>query len=99
MLVHYNYQGKQDYYAEIINIFLIDSIHFCLFKQIIHKTVVDTSVAFPHRLGPPNKLSLRRLAADILQKIIQDNGKYNFFLNIKWEFYLLINFVTIKIKS
>lgn len=41
--------------------------------KIIHNTIVDTSVAFPHRLGPPSKLSLRRLAADILQKIIQEN--------------------------
>ena len=40
----------------------------------IHGTVVDTSVLFPHRLGLPYKRSLRNLMADYLRQIIQDNG-------------------------
>lgn len=45
-----------------------------LFPQVIHSTVVDTSVLFPHRLGLPYKRSLRNLMADYLRQIIQDNG-------------------------
>ncbi|XP_046552109.1 LOW QUALITY PROTEIN: RNA exonuclease 1 homolog [Haliotis rubra] len=41
--------------------------------KIIHNTVVDTSVVFPHRLGPPYKRALRNLMVDFLQKIIQDD--------------------------
>lgn len=43
--------------------------------QIIHSTVVDTAVLFPHRLGLPYKRSLRNLMADYLRQIIQDNGE------------------------
>lgn len=41
--------------------------------KIIHNTVVDTSLVFPHRLGPPYKRALRTLMAEYLQKIIQDD--------------------------
>uniref|UniRef100_A0AC11E0B2 RNA exonuclease 1 homolog n=1 Tax=Ovis aries TaxID=9940 RepID=A0AC11E0B2_SHEEP len=41
--------------------------------KVIHSTVVDTSVLFPHRLGLPYKRSLRNLMADYLRQIIQDN--------------------------
>ncbi|KAJ8883395.1 hypothetical protein PR048_015238 [Dryococelus australis] len=41
--------------------------------KIIHDTVVDTSVLFPHRLGPPYKRSLKNLAQDILRKVIQED--------------------------
>ena len=41
----------------------------------LHNTVVDTSVVFPHRLGPPFKIALRFLAADHLKRIIQSDGK------------------------
>uniref|UniRef100_T1JBB2 C3H1-type domain-containing protein n=1 Tax=Strigamia maritima TaxID=126957 RepID=T1JBB2_STRMM len=40
--------------------------------KFIHDTVVDTSVVFPHRLGPPYKRALRNLMADYLNKIIQN---------------------------
>lgn len=43
--------------------------------QVIHSTVVDTAVLFPHRLGLPYKRSLRNLMADYLRQIIQDNGE------------------------
>ncbi|MEE6487393.1 hypothetical protein FKM82_014881 [Ascaphus truei] len=41
--------------------------------KIIHLTVVDTAIVFPHRLGMPYKRALRTLMADYLQRIIQDN--------------------------
>ncbi|XP_064605094.1 RNA exonuclease 1 homolog [Liolophura sinensis] len=41
--------------------------------KLIHSTVVDTSVVFPHRLGPPYKRALKTLMAEFLQKIIQDD--------------------------
>ncbi|KAK0062968.1 RNA exonuclease 1 [Biomphalaria pfeifferi] len=42
--------------------------------KLIHSTVVDTSLVFPHRLGLPYKRALRNLMVDILQKIIQDDA-------------------------
>ncbi|KAM4615799.1 uncharacterized protein ACJ7VT_008814 [Polymixia lowei] len=41
--------------------------------KLFHGTVVDTSVVFPHRLGPPHKLTLNNLTADYLRRIIQDS--------------------------
>ncbi|KAK3090176.1 hypothetical protein FSP39_009745 [Pinctada imbricata] len=41
--------------------------------KLIHNTVVDTSVVFPHRLGPPYKRALKTLMAEYLKKIIQDD--------------------------
>ncbi|XP_069596746.1 RNA exonuclease 1 homolog [Ranitomeya imitator] len=41
--------------------------------KLIHPTVVDTAVVFPHRLGMPYKRALRSLMADHLKRIIQDN--------------------------
>ncbi|KAM9858576.1 RNA exonuclease 1 homolog [Aulostomus maculatus] len=40
--------------------------------KLLHMTVVDTSVVFPHRLGPPYKLTLNRLTAEYLRRIIQE---------------------------
>lgn len=41
--------------------------------KLIHCTVVDTAIVFPHRLGLPYKRALRTLMADYLKRIIQDN--------------------------
>ncbi|EDO42529.1 predicted protein [Nematostella vectensis] len=41
--------------------------------KLVHSSVVDTSVVFPHRLGPPYKRALRNLTAEHLKQIIQDN--------------------------
>ncbi|KAM8939698.1 RNA exonuclease 1 homolog isoform 2-T2 [Pelodytes ibericus] len=41
--------------------------------KLIHSTVVDTAIIFPHRLGLPYKRALRSLMADHLQRIIQDS--------------------------
>ncbi|KAM7019119.1 uncharacterized protein LKV04_009733 [Tautogolabrus adspersus] len=38
-----------------------------------HGTVVDTSVVFPHRMGPPHKLTLNKLTAEHLRRIIQQS--------------------------
>ncbi|XP_042343657.1 RNA exonuclease 1 homolog [Plectropomus leopardus] len=41
--------------------------------KLLHGTVVDTSVVFPHRLGPPHKLTLNKLTAEYLRRIIQES--------------------------
>ncbi|XP_076586630.1 uncharacterized protein LOC143320670 [Chaetodon auriga] len=41
--------------------------------KLLHGVVVDTSVVFPHRLGPPHKLTLNSLTADYLRRIIQES--------------------------
>ncbi|KPP72348.1 RNA exonuclease 1-like [Scleropages formosus] len=41
--------------------------------KLLHNTVVDTAIVFPHRLGLPYKRALRTLMADYLKRIIQDN--------------------------
>uniref|UniRef100_H0XT10 Exonuclease domain-containing protein n=1 Tax=Otolemur garnettii TaxID=30611 RepID=H0XT10_OTOGA len=43
--------------------------------KVIHSTVVDTAVLFPHHRGLPFKRSLRSLVADYLGQTIQDNVK------------------------
>ncbi|KAJ1217855.1 hypothetical protein NDU88_005442 [Pleurodeles waltl] len=43
--------------------------------KLIHDSVIDTSIVFPHRLGLPHKRALRNLMADYLRRIIQDDGK------------------------
>ena len=52
------------------------SISIWFYLQLIHDTVIDTSVVFPHSRGPPYKKALRTLCGDILQKIIQNDGKF-----------------------
>jgi len=49
--------------------------NYWLMLQLIHSSVVDTSVVFPHRLGLPYKRALKNLAADMLQRIIQNDGQ------------------------
>ncbi|XP_050717925.1 titin homolog isoform X2 [Eriocheir sinensis] len=41
--------------------------------KLIHNTVVDTSVVFPHKMGAPYKRALKNLAAEYLKRIIQDD--------------------------
>ncbi|XP_055367774.1 RNA exonuclease 1 homolog isoform X2 [Betta splendens] len=41
--------------------------------KLLHGKVVDTSVVFPHRLGPPHKLTLNHLTAEYLRRIIQES--------------------------
>ena len=42
--------------------------------KLLHSTVVDTSVVFPHKMGPPFKRALKTLAAEQIQRIIQNGG-------------------------
>lgn len=41
--------------------------------KLIHDTVIDTSVLFPHKMGPPYKRALRNLCSEHLKKIIQNS--------------------------
>ena len=43
--------------------------------KLLHSTVVDTSVVFPHKMGPPYKRALRTLAVEQIQRIIQNDGR------------------------
>lgn len=44
--------------------------------KLIHSLVVDTSVLFPHKMGPPKKRALKTLCIEYLKRIIQENGKF-----------------------
>lgn len=59
----------------------------------IHDTVIDTSVVFPHSRGPPYKKALRTLCGDILQKIIQNDG----ILDLRFSYFNWIKTNTFKI--
>ncbi|CDQ71411.1 unnamed protein product [Oncorhynchus mykiss] len=70
----------RDVQAVILNMFSTESIlighslESDLFAlKVIHSTVVDTAIVFPHRLGLPYKRALRNLMADHLKRIIQDS--------------------------
>uniref|UniRef100_A0A0K8WCF2 RNA exonuclease 1 n=1 Tax=Bactrocera latifrons TaxID=174628 RepID=A0A0K8WCF2_BACLA len=41
--------------------------------KLIHSVVVDTSVLFPHKMGPPKKRALKTLCIENLKRIIQEN--------------------------
>uniref|UniRef100_A0A0A9Z8B1 Exonuclease domain-containing protein n=1 Tax=Lygus hesperus TaxID=30085 RepID=A0A0A9Z8B1_LYGHE len=41
--------------------------------KLLHKTVIDTSVTFPHKFGPPNRMSLKHLASSLLKINIQED--------------------------
>ncbi|XP_041105943.1 RNA exonuclease 1 homolog [Polyodon spathula] len=70
----------RDVQAVLLNLFSAETILIghCfendLFAlKLFHNTVIDTSIVFPHRLGLPNKRTLRKLMADYLRRIIQEN--------------------------
>ncbi|XP_065182837.1 mucin-19-like isoform X2 [Sycon ciliatum] len=41
--------------------------------KVMHNRVVDTSLVFPHKLGPPYKKALKTLAAEKLNRVIQQD--------------------------
>nr|CAG4651609.1 EOG090X01LQ [Triops cancriformis] len=41
--------------------------------KLIHKTVIDTSIVFPHKMGLPYRRALRNLCIDYLKKLIQND--------------------------
>lgn len=45
--------------------------------RLLHDTVVDTSVMFPHKNGYPQKRALKNLCSEYLRKIIQNDGEFN----------------------
>lgn len=50
--------------------------------KLIHDVVVDTSVLYPHKMGPPKKRALKTLCIENLKRIIQEDGKNNPKFNI-----------------
>ncbi|XP_023988640.1 RNA exonuclease 1 homolog [Physeter macrocephalus] len=71
----------RDVQATLLNLFSADTVlighsfeRSLYALKLIHTSVVDTTVMFPHRLGLPHKRSLKSLVADYLQRIIQDDG-------------------------
>lgn len=70
----------RDVQAVLLSMFSAESILIghslesdLLALKLIHSSIVDTAVVFPHRLGLPYKRALRNLMADHLKRIIQDN--------------------------
>lgn len=51
--------------------------------KLIHECVVDTSVLYPHKMGPPKKRALKTLCIEHLKKIIQEDGNFIHFPNKK----------------
>lgn len=43
--------------------------------KLIHSTVVDTAVLYPHKMGFPKKRALKTICIEYLKKIIQEDGK------------------------
>lgn len=46
--------------------------------RLLHDTVVDTSVMFPHKNGYPQKRALKNLCSEYLRKLIQNDSRCNF---------------------
>jgi RNA exonuclease 1 len=44
--------------------------------KLIHSSVIDTSVLYPHKMGPPKKRALKTLCIEHLKKIIQEDGEF-----------------------
>lgn len=70
----------RDVQAVLLSMFSAESILIghslesdLLALKLIHSSVVDTAIVFPHRLGLPYKRALKNLMADHLKRIIQDN--------------------------
>lgn len=70
----------RDVQAVLLSMFSAESILLghslesdLLALKLIHSSVVDTAIVFPHRLGLPYKRALKNLMADHLKRIIQDS--------------------------
>ncbi|XP_010137045.1 PREDICTED: RNA exonuclease 1 homolog, partial [Buceros rhinoceros silvestris] len=78
--VKYATTSLRNVQAILLNLFSADTILIghnleknLLALKLIHYTVIDTSVVFPHRLGFPHKRALRSLTAEYLRRIHQDD--------------------------
>ncbi|VDD90975.1 unnamed protein product [Enterobius vermicularis] len=73
----YSFEKAQERLFELVNaetILIGHSLESDLkAMRLVHRKVVDTSVVFPHRLGPPYKRALKTIAAEVLQLIIQED--------------------------
>lgn len=73
----FNFEKAQQRLFELVNaetILIGHSLESDLkAMKLVHRKVVDTSVVFPHRLGPPYKRALKTIAAEVLQLIIQED--------------------------
>nr|XP_020743409.1 putative exonuclease GOR [Odocoileus virginianus texanus] len=72
----------RDVQTILLNLFSADTIlighsfeHSLSALKLIHASVVDTTVLFPHPLGLPHKRSREGLVADCLQRVIHHEGK------------------------
>lgn len=54
--------------------------------KLIHDVVVDTSILFPHKMGPPKKRALKTLCIENLKKIIQEDGKVQLIYVIQFKY-------------
>lgn len=45
--------------------------------KLIHDMVIDTSILYPHKMGPPKKRALKTLCIENLKRIIQEDGNSN----------------------
>lgn len=45
--------------------------------RLLHDTVVDTSIIFPHKNGYPQKRALKNLCSEYLRKLIQNDSEFN----------------------
>lgn len=54
--------------------------------KLIHDMVVDTSILYPHKMGPPKKRALKTLCIENLKRIIQEDGKHSNFSNDHMKF-------------
>lgn len=52
--------------------------------KLIHGCVVDTSILYPHKMGPPMKRALKNLCIEHLKRIIQEDGKFGY-EKISWK--------------
>lgn len=50
--------------------------------KLLHDHIIDTAFLFPHKRGLPFKKSLKTLAVDHLNRIIQEDGKIYHFKSI-----------------
>ncbi|ODM96019.1 RNA exonuclease 1, partial [Orchesella cincta] len=41
--------------------------------HIKHECVIDTTILYPHRLGPPKKRALKNISVEVLKKVIQEH--------------------------
>uniref|UniRef100_A0A4W3I5P6 Exonuclease domain-containing protein n=1 Tax=Callorhinchus milii TaxID=7868 RepID=A0A4W3I5P6_CALMI len=77
-------QTLREVQAVLLSMFSADSIIIghCLENdlfalKIIHSTIIDTSIVFPHHLGLPHKRAFRNIVAEYLRHIIHEKGNHD----------------------